>query len=172
MAEINQKYGSYTALTLTSLNSMASDVTEPYLGWQSDKIDLQTSLKCLDVEIMIELAAVNTAPANDKAVYVYIAPCWTTDGGTTWKYCDPGYGTDLLDGTVGTVNIGANHNMILLGVLNYNYQNMVLNGTFMLSSIFQYLPDGFQIVIHNAAGFTIAASGNIVAYKPITQLVA
>lgn len=173
MAEIKLAYGSYTAMTVTNLHSLATDVAEPYAAWQSAKVDNQSSVKALDYEIMIEIAAVNTAPANDKAIYVYAVPCVSTDGGTTWKYADPGTNGDLLDGAEGTAQVGALHNMKPLGVLNYNTQNMVLNGTFMLSNAFgASLPDGFQIVIHNASGMQLAASGNIVAYRAITQTVA
>ena len=168
--DVIQAYGSYTALTVTNLHSLASDDSEPYTGWQSGKVDNQSSVKAIDYEVMVEIAAVNTAPADDKAVYVYAAPCVTTDGGTTWKYTDPGYDDELLDGAEDTCSIGAAHNMKLLGVLSYNHQNMVLNGTFMLSSAFgASMPDGFQIVIHNNAGFTFAGSGNIVAYRAIKQ---
>jgi len=173
MADIKQAYGSYTALTVTDLHSLATDVAEPYVGWASEKVDNQTSVKATDYEVMVEIAAVNTAPANDKAYYIYAAPCVTTDGGTTWKYCDSGDDSEVLDGNADTVGIGAVHNMKLLGVLAYNHQNMVLNGTFLLSNAFgQSMPDGFQIVIHNASGQTNAAAGNIVAYRAIYQTVA
>lgn len=173
MATVNQSYGTYTALTVTNLHSLATDVAEPIVGWQSDKIDNQSSVKAIDYEIMVEIAAVDTAPANDKAIYIYAAPCITTDGGTTWKYTDPGDPDEVLDGVEDTCSVGANHNMKLLGVMAYNHQNMLLRGVYFLSNAFgQSMPDGFQIVITNGSGMTFKNADNIVAYRAITQTVA
>lgn len=173
MATATQLYGDYTAITVTNLHSLATDVAEPYVGWQSDRIDNQSSVKALDYEILVQIAAVNTAPANDKCFYIYAAPCITTNGGTTWIHSDAGDDSDVLDGVEGTCGIGTVNNMKLLGVLSYNHQNMDLKGVFNLSNaVGQSMPDGFQIVIHNASGLTTAASGNLVAYRTIKNTIA
>ena len=173
MAERKISYGTYTAMTVTNLHSLATDASAPFGGWQSDKIDNQTTTKAIDYEIMVEIAAVNTAPANDKAVYVYAAPCVTTDGGTTWKYSDNGGNSDLLDGAQGACDISEPNSMLLLGIIPYTVQNTVLNKTFFLSSSTGgSVPDGFQIVIRNSTGMTFAASANIVAYRAITETIA
>ena len=67
-------YGTHTALTITNLNSLASSQTA---GWQSIRISNLTNL-AVDYEIAIKLTMADTAPANDKAVYVYISllPWW------------------------------------------------------------------------------------------------
>jgi hypothetical protein len=47
----------------------------------------------------------NTAPANDKAVYLYLVPWVTTDGGTTWLVGGNFSTTTAPAGTEGTASI-------------------------------------------------------------------
>lgn len=169
MANVTQTYGSYTALTSTNLQSLADSATA---GWQSDRVS-NLSTKAEDYLIMVEIAAVNTAPADPKAIYVYAAPCMSTDGGTTWKYVDVGANSDNLDGAEGTVTIAEPNSLKQLGVIPYTTQNMVLNGQFSLKNAFgDSMPDGFQIVIINDSGMQLASSGNIVAYQSIAHAIA
>lgn len=167
MAIINQSYGTYTALTVTNLNSLASSAT---VGWQSVRIDNQTATKALDYEIAIKLTSAATAPANDKAVYVYLSQAVTTDGGTTWIHADGGTAT-LPSGTESGYTIASPNNLTLLGVLNYTTISQVIQGTFFLSQAFASMPDGFSIIVVNFSGAAIAATGNIVSYRAITQTV-
>ena len=171
MATVNIAYGTYVALTVTNLNSLASSATA---GWQSARIDNQTSVKALDYEITIKLDMANTAPANDKAVYVYISPAVTTDGGTTWLQADGGT-TTLPSGSEGTYTIAGvttTNNLDLLRALAYTTADQVIQGTMRLSDLYDTMPDGFSIIIVNYSGAAVAASGNIVAYRAITQTVA
>ncbi len=170
MATVNVAYGTYTALTITNLNSLASSATA---GWQSARISNISTL-ALDYEIVIKLDMANTAPANDKAVYVYISPAVTTDGGTTWLQADGGT-TTLPGGSEGTYTIGGvttTNNLDLLRALAYTAQDQVIQGVMRLSDLYDTMPDGFQIIIVNYTGAAVAASGNIVAYRAITQTVA
>jgi hypothetical protein len=168
MATINQAYGTYTALTVTNLQSLASSATA---GWQSARVDLQTSTKPLDVEIFVKLTTANTAPANDKAMYVYACPMITTDGGTTWLASDQGTGT-LPTGAEGTTTIATPNNLKLLGVLSYTTQQMVCQGHFNMSSaVGQSMPDGYSIIIINFSGAALSTSC-VVAYRDITNTVA
>lgn len=170
MATQNTSYGTYTAMTVTNLNSLANSATA---GWQSARVDNQTSLKAMDYEVAVKLTMANTAPANDKAAYVYLSPAITTDGGTTWIHADGGTAT-LPSGSEGAYTIASPNDLTLLGALNYTTQNMVLQGVFLLSSVFGYgsIPDGFSIIIIDFTGAAISASGNIVAYRPITNTIA
>lgn len=167
MAIINQSYGSYTALTVTNLNSLANSAT---VGWQSARVDNQTATKALDYEIAVKLATAATAPANDKAVYVYLSPAVTTDGGTTWIHADGGTAT-LPSGTESAYTIANPNNLTLLGMLNYTTTSQLMQGTFFLSQCFASMPDGFSIVIVDFTGAALGASGNVVAYRAITQTV-
>lgn len=168
MAEIKQSYGSYTAMAVTNLQSLASSATA---GWQSGKVDIQTSVKALDYEIFVKLTTANTAPANDKAMYVYICPFITTDGGTTWLASDQGTGT-LPTESEGTTTIASPNDLKLLGVLNYTTQQMVCQGSFNLSNaVGASMPDGFSIIIVNYSGAALSTAC-VVSYRAITQTVA
>lgn len=161
----NVAYGSYTAITVTNLQSLANSAT---VGWQSGRIDNQTSVKALDYEIFVKLTTANTAPANDKAMYVYLCPMITTDGGTTWLATDQGTGT-LPTGTEGTSTIATPNSLKLLGVLPYTTQQMVCQGSFLLSNAYgQFMPDGFSIIIINYSGAALSTSC-VVAYRAITE---
>jgi hypothetical protein len=168
MSTVNQAYGTYTAVTVTRLQSLASSAT---VGWQSDLIDNQTSVKALDYEIFVKLTSANTAPASDKAMYIYVAPAMTTDGGTTWLYSDGGV-VALPSGAEGTYTIAAPNDLKLLGVLNYTTQLMVCQGSFLLSNaVGASMPDGFVIIIVNYSGAALSTSC-VVAYRTITQTIA
>lgn len=174
MSIINQAYAAYTAMTVTSLQSLANDATDPYAGWQSDRVDLQSSVKPLDVEIFVKLTTANTAPANDSACYVFICPWITTDGGTTWLAADQGT-TTLPTGTEGTSNISysttVGNGLKLLGIMPYRTQQMIMQGSFFLSgAVGQSMPDGFSILIQNTCGAALSTSC-VVAYRSITNTI-
>lgn len=156
--------GSNVNLTITALNSLANSATA---GWQSDKID-NTSLKASDFRLLFKFAAVSTAPANDKAIYIYAIP-WYYDG-STWTVGGDGGTTTIPSGTQGTYTITASNNLgIPLAILNYATQNQPIHGSVRLSSKFGgTMPQGFSLVVINYTGMTIAASGNQVSYTPVT----
>lgn len=157
-------YGSYTAMTVTNLQSLASSAT---VGWQSARVDNQTATLALDYEVFVKLTTANTAPANDKAMYVYLCPMITTDGGTTWLASDQGT-TTLPTGTEGASTIASPNDLKLLGVLSYTTQQMVCQGSFLLSNaVGQNMPDGFSIIIVNFSGAALSTSC-VVAYRAIT----
>ena len=169
MATRNVAYGAYTAMTVTALQSLASSATA---GWQSARVDNQTSVKALDYEITIKLTTANTAPANDKAAHVYISRAMTTDGGTTWLHDDQGTAT-LPTGAEGTTTIVAGGgNMAVLGDLVYTTQQATMERSFLLSdAVGRYMPDGFSIVIANFTGAALSTSC-VVAYRAITETIA
>lgn len=167
MATQNIAYGSYTAATVTNLQSLASSATA---GWQSARIS-NTATKAIDYNIFVKLTTANTAPANDKAAYVYISPAMSTDAGTTWLQSDGGTAT-LPGGSEGTYTIATPNNMKLLGVLSYTTQNMTMQGSFNLSgAVGMSMPEGFQIIIVNYTGAALSTSC-VVAYEAITQTIA
>lgn len=158
------KIGATTAMTVTNLQSLASSATA---GWQSVRVSNLSTL-ATDYEIMVKLTTANTAPANDKAMYVYICPFYTSDGGSTWFASSQGT-TTLPTGAEGTTTIASPNNLRLLGVLSYTTQQMVVQDTFMLSNAFgSNLPDGFSIVIINFSGAALS-TGCIVDYTPLNK---
>ena len=169
MAAVNVAYGTYTALTVTNLQSLASSATA---GWQSARVSNISTL-ALDYEITVKLTTANTAPANDKAAYIYISPAVTTDGGTTWLQADGGT-TTLPSGSEGTYTIGGvttTNNLDLLRAVAYTTQNQTMQATMRLSDLYDTMPDGFQIIIVNYTGAALS-TGCVVAYRAITQTVA
>lgn len=167
MATVTQTYGAYTAMTVTNLQSLASSATA---GWQSARVDLQ-ALGSLDVEIFVKLTTANTAPANDKAMYVYASPAITTDGGTTWLHADQGT-TTLPTGSEGTTTIATPNDLKLVGVLSYTTQQMVCQGSFNLSAaVGQSMPSGFSLIIINYSGAALSTSC-VVAYRTIGASIA
>lgn len=158
-------YGSYTAMTVTNLQSLASSATA---GWQSALVDNQTAVKAVDYEIFVKLTTANTAPANDKAAYIFACPAITTDGGSTWLYSDGGTAT-LPSGSEGTYTIATPNDLKPLGVLSYTTQQMVMQGSFLLSNaVGQHMPDGFSIIIVQFTGAALS-TGCVVSYRAISS---
>ena len=146
MATVNKNLGTSVSMTVTNLSSLASSATA---GWQSARVD-DTSTKAIDYQLEVKLTMANTAPSNDKAVYVYVSPAYYD--GSAWYQTDGGT-TTLPGGSEATYTIASPNDLKLLGILNYTTQNMVLQGQFNLSNVFgNTTPDGFQLVIVNYTG--------------------
>jgi len=144
-------------MVVTTLNSLANSATA---GWQSAMVDNTTEKAGeYDINISIDLAA--TAAANDKAIYVYVVP-WFYDGSSWTPGADGGTAT-LPSGTEGTYTIGATHNLRPGTVIGYTATGQVVNKSFTLTNV----GDGFSLVIINYTGAAIAASANVVQYKPV-----
>jgi hypothetical protein len=156
--------GSNVVMTVTNLQSLANSAT---VGWQSDRVSNLTTL-ARDYEIFVKLNTAATAPGSDRAMYVYICPWYTTDGGTTWFAASQGT-TTLPTGTQGASTIATPNNLRLLGVLNYTATSAVVQDTFLLSNCFgDRMPDGFSIIIINFSGAALSTSC-VVNYKPIND---
>lgn len=158
-------FGTSVSMTVTNLSSMGSSAT---VGWQSDRVSNVTTL-ARDYEIFVSLSTANTAPANDKAMYVYICPWYTTDGGTTFSASSQGT-TTLPTGSQGASTIASPNNLRLLGVLNYTTQNMTVQDTFLLSNCFgDRMPDAWSIIIINFSGAALGTI-NAVRYTAINDI--
>ena len=161
-------YGSYTAMTVTNLQSLANDATDPFAGWQSVRVDNQTSTKALDVEITVDLSTAATAPANDQGSYVYLVPWMTTDGGTTW-IAGGNFGTTTLPtGTEGTASMSDPNSMRGPLFVPYKITSQRMQKSFLLSSLYDgAVPDGWSLAIRNCSGAAYG-TGCVVAYRTIT----
>lgn len=146
-------YGTATAFTKTNAN-IAASVTA---GWKSNAID-NTTTKALDALVSIELAAVNTAPAGTKTLYIY---AYGLISGTA--YTSTGDGT--IDGTEGTVTFPSVTTLPvvlrLIGTVPYPVQNKAINaGPFSVAQAFPspaggVLPDKWGIAYVNDMGQTL-----------------
>lgn len=162
-ASVTEEQGTHAALTVTNLHSLASSATA---GWKSAVVDNRTT-DALDYEVCVSLDMANTSPANDQAVYVYLAPGY--HDGSNWIFNDSGTAT-APDGTEGTYTIGSGGgNLVLAAVLKYTAADQVVKKTFKVRPALGYnVGDGFCIVIVNYTGAATAASGNVVHVKPLT----
>jgi hypothetical protein len=167
MTEVKQAYGTYTALTVTNLQSLAIDTADPYAGWQSARVSNLTAL-AIDYEITVDLSTAATAPANDKSAYIYVVPWISTDGGTTW-ICGGNFSTTTLPtGSEGTASITDPNSMYGPIAVPYIITSQRIQRNFRLSELFNgALPDGFSIVIRNNCGAAFG-TGCVVAYRAIT----
>lgn len=166
MSTISRNAGASVTMATTALQSLANSATA---GWKSARVD-NTSANALDFEVNVQIAAVNTAPANDKAIYVYVVP-WYYDGSTWSVGADGGTTTLPTDGDA-AYTIAAGNGMKLAKVIPYVTQNQPMAAQFNLLNLFPTLPDGWQLVVINYCGIQTAASGNVIKYKPITMTVA
>lgn len=163
-------YGTYVALTVTNLQSLANDATDPFAGWQSARVS-NLSLLADDFEIFVHLPTANTAPGSDQAAYVYLVPWITTDGGTTWVAGGNLGTTTLPTGTEGTASISDPNSMRGPIVLPYKVAQQILQGSFTVGQLFGGLvPDGFSVVIRNSTGAALV-TGCVVAHRPITYTI-
>lgn len=164
MADIKTAYGTATAFTKTNAN-LATSATA---GWKSNVID-NTTNKYLDALVSIELAAVNTAPANSKAIFLY---AYSLIEGTA--YASTGDGT--IDGTEGTVTFPDVTTLgvviPLLGVVPYPVQNKAINSpVFSVARCFGgVLPDKWGIAMVNHSGMTLNVTN--IFYQEVYQTVA
>jgi len=165
MTTLNNAKGTYTAMTVTNLQSLAIDTTDPYAGWQSARVDDQTSVKALDYEVQILLSTAATAPANDSTVYVYVVP-WMYDGSAWTPMANFGT-TTRPTGTEGTASI-SDPNSMKVGVgIPYKITSQPLDACFNIVGACGFMPDGWSLAIRNNCGAALG-TGCVVAYRAIT----
>jgi len=149
---ILEAFGTATAFTKTNAN-LASSATA---GWKSNSIDNSANL-FLDALVSIELAAVNTAPANNKAIYLF---AYSLIEGA--NYASTGDGT--IDGTEGTVTFPdittSSIVLPLLGIVPYPVQNKAINSpAFSVARCFGgVLPPKWGIAMVNYSGMPLSVT--------------
>lgn len=169
MATSGVTYGTYTALTVTNLQSLANDATDPFAGWQSARVSNISTLAS-DYEIIVDLSTANTAPANDSAAYVYVVPWMTTDGGTTW-IAGGNFGTTTLPtGSEGTASMSDPNSMRGPFSIPYKIAQQRLNRQFSIASVLGYMPDGWSLAIRNATGAAFS-TGCVVSYRTLNSTI-
>ena len=162
VAVINEQLGTDVVLAVTALQSLASSATA---GWKSVLTD-NTSTLALDYEVYVSLTTANTAPANDKAMYVYICAAHKDNGGT-FRYTDGGT-TTLPTSADATYTIANPNDLDLLMVLSYTTTQMVVQKVANLSTIYgANMPDGFLVIIVNFSGAALS-TGCVVEVRPVT----
>lgn len=166
MATTNISYGASSSLTVTGLASLGNSQT---VGWQSDVIDNRTT-KAVDYLVEVKFPMANTAPANDKTVYVYLVPAY--HDGSSWIYTDGGT-TTLPSGSNGAYTIATTNNLFLLRALQYPTADMVIQSVMTVSQAFgPAMPHGFSLIVVNYSGAAMDASGAEIKVTPITYTTA
>lgn len=154
MADVKFAFGTATEFTKTNAN-IATSATA---GWMSNAID-NSSNKYLDALVTVELAAVNTAPANSKAVFLYAYGLIYASG---TAYTSTGDGTPSgSEGTLTFPDVTANAiPMPRLGVIPYPTQNKAINaGPFSVAQAFGgVLPVKWGIAMINHTGMTLSVT--------------
>lgn len=154
MANILEGFGTATAFTITNAN-LAASVTA---GWQSNAIDNSTNLFD-DALIITDFAAVNTAPAGSKAIFLYAFAILDTAGSLYTSTGDGAPGASeatLTFPSVTTLPVVAP----LLGVIPYPVTNKILRGgPFSVARCFGgVLPPKWVIGMVNDSGMTLTVT--------------
>jgi len=166
MATITELFGTATAFTVTNANLTNSATA----GWVSNAIT-NTSTLALDALVQFVFSAVNTAPANSKAVFCYAFALVDAAGST---YTSTGDGTPtgsegaLTFPDITTLPVVAP----LLGVVPYAVQNKAINSPpFSVAACFGgVLPPKWCVGYVNHTGMTLAGSAH--KYVEIKRTVA
>lgn len=164
MATGGVAYGTYIAMTVTNLQSLANDSTDPFTAWQGARVANHSTL-AQDYEIIVDLSTAASAPANDQAAYIYVVPWITTDGGTTW-IVGANFGTTTLPtGSEGTASISDPNSMRVLAA-PYKVTSQRLNRQFSIASVLGFMPDGWSLAIRNCTGAALS-TGCVIAYRTL-----
>jgi hypothetical protein len=156
MADVKTAFGTATSLTITNAN-LATSATA---GWMSAAID-NTSNLYDDYLFHVELAAVNTAPANSKAIFLY---AFALADSSASAYTSTGDGT--ASGSEGTLTFPDVTTLPvvapLLGVIPYPVQNKAINaGPFSFAAAFGFqgaAPPKLAIGMINHSGMTLSVT--------------
>ena len=165
MSTENISYGSYVAMTVTNLQSLAHDASDPFAGWQSARVDNLTTLKAIDFELQILLSVAASAPAAEQAVSVYLVP-WVYDG-SVWTPAANFGTTTRPTGSEGAASISDPNSMKGPFTIPYKITSQPLDGYFTVGQMCGgVVPDGWSLALRNASGANLG-TGCVVAYRPI-----
>jgi hypothetical protein len=163
MANVKLVYAAPVSLSLTSAN-LATSTTG---GWQSDGQD-NTSNLYIDALVQVKLAAVNTAPGNNKTIYLYAFGVTTTDYTGTGAANATGTAGSLTFPDITLNPVVANQ----LGTIPYNTQNIAINSSvFSIGRAFGgILPAKYAIGMLNYSGMTLSVTS--IKITPVYMTVA
>ncbi len=156
MAVSKVTYSTVQVMDVTNLHSNTSSTTA---AWASASVD-NTGDLYLDALVQVKLDYANTAPANDKATYVY-----------AYGGLESGVLSNPISGTEGDVTLTdittTGQNIRLIGVMPYTTADEVCESSPMSVALAfgGLLPPYWGIVIVDYTGAALAASGNTVKWR-------
>lgn len=143
------KYGTSTAVTVTSLTTLANSATA---GWQSTAIDNTADL-ALGVLIYVSVALAAGSPGADKSVYVYV---YESEDGANY--------TDNATGSVGLLTRRDPTNLKLIGTIATPD-----SGSLTYKQVFMYapsvMPRKWGLFINNFTNLAFTAAA--ITYTPV-----
>lgn len=161
----NIAYGTYTALTVTNLQSLANDATDPFACWQSEIVDNRTLLAD-DFLVHFKLPTAATGPANDTQAYAYAVPWIHT--GSAWVPAANFGTTTLPTGSEGTASISDPNSMRPFAPMPYKITSQQLDGSGNIATLFGgVMWQGFSLVVRNCTGAAFS-TGCVVEVMAIT----
>lgn len=163
----NILYGTYTAMTVTNLQSLATDASDPYAGWQSARVSNVATLAD-DYEVYVGLVLTTGTIGSATAAYVYVIPWMTTDGGTTWLTGGNFSTVVAPTGTEGTASISDPNSMKGPISIPAKVQSQKLETYFTIAQTCGVCPDGWSLAIRVDDGINLTV-GCVVAYRPINE---
>jgi len=156
-SSIKEAFSGVGTFDLTSANLTNSATA----GWVSNYVDNTTNLY-RDALVMVDFAAVNTAPASNSAIYMYAYGMVDTSGTV---YTGTGAANIVGNATTATTLTFANvtssaSNLPLLGVVYYTTQDVELKaGPFSAARCFGgILPARWGVAMVNFSGMTLAVN--------------
>lgn len=159
MASVTIAYTTTKSLTCT-INGLASSATA---GRESTVVNNSTT-KYLDAQVFIEATCPNSAPANDKAVYIYAY------GGSTTLY------TGAVTGSDAAYTMADPTPLKLIGVVPVPTQNVTYRaGPYSVAAAFGgVLPPRWGVFVRNYCGQTLttASTNNFLEWHGVTATVA
>ena len=157
MASVKEAFSSAASLTIT-LNSLASSATA---GRESTAVD-NTSNLYLDALVEVLVSFPNSAPANDKTIYVY---AYAALDGTNY--------TGAATGSDAAYTMQDPTTLRLIGVIPVPTQNISYRSAlFSVAAAFgNVLPPKWGIMVRNYAGQTLNGSGCSAQWVGVHQTV-
>lgn len=164
---VQNAYASEQTFTTTSLQSLASS---PTAGWGGAVVD-NTTTDYLDALVQFVFAAVNTAPSASKGLFLF---AYAGSNATDLTTTGTSGGTVGTQGTLTFPDVTVNpYVMPSLQLLPYTTQNkQIVSPLYSIASVFGgRLPPFWGICVVNNSGMTLAASGNTVKWRGVTETI-
>lgn len=169
MATVNVAYSAEQTMTVTNLHSLANSATA---GWSSGTVD-NTTNEYLDALVQVMLDPANTAPGSDAVFYLFF---WGGEDSDEMPTTGAASGNSVgTEGALTFPSISTTAQSLPSVVIPYTAQDVAIK-TPIYSVCEQlgvrHLPPYWGVALLNFSGAALAASGNAVKWRGITQTVA